>query len=112
MQDMDPFAWLVVTVAGLIGVIWTIISKHKATLAAPQGPSEVEVRAEEKAAAETKKAVEAHDAAVAEAKAEAEKAGADLDSNLEKNKDKLLGDPDALNDYLKNVGKDVRGSGG
>lgn len=112
MENMDPFAWLIVSILGLIGMGWTIFTKTKSSPVSPPGKSEVEIRAEEKAGAATARAIEAHNKTVTDAKAEAEKAGAALSTRLDKEKDKLLTDPDALNGYLKNVGKDVRGGGG
>lgn len=108
---MDPLAWLIITIVGLVGAIWTMVERHRKPPAVP-GKSEVEVKAEDKAKKDTQAAVDERDADVAEAKAEAEKKKSDFVKDLEDAQDRLLGDNDALTEHLKDVGKNVRGGGG
>ncbi len=108
---MDPLMWLIITILGALGMGWTIFTKQKKAVVSPQGKTEVEQKAEDKAKADEQAAVTKRDDAVADAKKDAEKENEDLVKDLDRDSAKLLEDNDKLTDHLKNVGKDVRGGG-
>lgn len=110
MENLDPIAWLVITLLGILGMGWTIFTKQKKVVV-QQGKSEVEQAAEDKAKKDEKAAVDKRDDEVADAKNDAAKENEQLQKDLDRDSAKLLEDNDALTDHLKNVGKDVRGGG-
>ena len=106
---MDPLLWLLITLVGLIGAVWTMIEKHVRTRPVVPGKSEAELVAEAKAKKDEQAAIAKRDAAVDAAKDEADKENDELVKDLEEDQSKLLEDNDALTDHLKDVGKNVRG---
>jgi hypothetical protein len=108
---MDLLMWLVLTLLGALGMGWTIITKQKKAVAQQQGKTEVEQKAENKAKKDEQAAIDKRNEVVDAAKKKAEKENEDLVKDLDRNSERLLEDNEELTDYLKNVGKDVRGGG-
>lgn len=108
---MDPLMWLVLTLLGALGMGWTIITKQKKAVVQQQGKTKVEQKAENKAKKDEQAAIDTRNEVVDAAKKKAEKENEDLVKDLDRNSERLLEDNEELTDYLKNVGKDVRGGG-
>lgn len=106
---MDPLMWLIVTILGVLGMGWTIVTKQKKAVVQQQGKTEVEQKAEDKAKKDEQAAADKRDEVVDAAKKKAERENEDLVKDLDRDSAKLLEDNDKLTDHLKNVGKDVRG---
>lgn len=108
---MDPLALILIGVVGLAGLIWTVLTGRPPKFVPPRPVSDVEKKADADARKREQMAKETRDEAVREALHEREEAVTDLTSTLEEKAPELLGDGDALNQHLKDVGKAVRDGG-